>query len=644
MATLPKATTKYQETAGVPVGGLDVICVMAPVAKNPDLTPRLMGSAQAIFDQHDYSEGLEYSAFHIDRTGKGVLFVGCPIAVQGVLSRRNSDGNTGTSQPSVTAGSNGSLAEHDGVVDVVQGGVVGTDQIVLGLSLDGGRTFQKLRFGSGVSATIPYIGVVLALTTGSLVTGDTILTWHGSAPATDSAGRLAARNALAQGQKAFRSIMLIGDVVNHTDCQAFVDQLNGYETANERFVYGRASIADRLPLPQSSSTRHLTLNANLTYAATGHTITRAAGSWITDGYAIGDVVSSAGTVSNNGTHGAATGVSATVLTFASGLVNETITTATITGRTGLVFAASGNTATRNVGSWVGEGFAIGQSVLFAGTTSNNGTKVLTGVSATVLTFASGIVNETLALGVATVIQVLTKAAWMAAQDAEYSSIDDQPRIDISAGRGRVISPFSLWDFRRPAAWFASVREYAHDLHVATWRKSDGPVGADLFDEDGTLVEWDDRADGGAGCAARFTTLRTWGNGPEGAFIALSLTRAKDGSLLGLTNKMAVINLIQSTVQLNTENAAIGVDLILNDDGTATTESLKAVEKQVNDALEQAVLINAKGEGPRASKALWTADPSVKFNTPDPNMIGSTDANLNGTVHSVTSTTRVRTAA
>jgi len=644
MATVPKATTVVKDTAGVPAGGLDVCCILSPVATNADVTPRLFGTAQAIYDQHGYSEGLEYAALHFSRTRKPVLFIGLPIVTQGSLSRRNSDGNTGTSVLTVTAGASGPLAEHDGVIEVLVGGTVGSSQIVLGLSADGGSTFQKLRVGTGNSIAIPYLGVTIGLLPGTLNAGDTVLTWHGTAPLSDSAGQDLARQRLAGQQKAFRSLLLIGDLPTHTDAQALLNVVNSYETVNERFVYARASVTDRLPLASSSSYRHITAGASLTFAAAGHTITRAAGSWITDGFAIGDVAYITGSASNDGTTGLITALSATVMTFAAGMVNEGPTTgATVSGRVSLVFAAAGNTITRNAGSWITEGFAVGQSVTIAGTASNNRTATLTGVTATVLTFASGVVNETIGIGLGTVTQALTKAAWMAAQDLEFAPIDGPTafRIDLSAGRARVLSPFSQWNFRRPASWAASIREYQHDLHIPTWRKSDGSTGFDLFDDQGNLAEWDDRVDGGAGSAARFTTFRTWSNGPQGAFITQSLTRGSDGTLLSKTHNVAVVNLIQTITQLNTEDAAIGVSLVLNDDGTATTDSLSTIQKRVNDALELGVLVNALGEGQRASKAVWTPDPSVVFNVPEPAMLGTVDTNLNSTVHDVNTSVRVR---
>ena len=639
MATVPKASTTIDDTAGVPAGGLDVCCVLSPCASTADMTPRFFGSASDAYAVHGYNEGVEYIALHAERTGKSVLFVGLPIITPGVLSRFNNEGHTGSAPVTVTGAP---LAAHNGQIAIDKGGVVGVDQIVLAFSLDGGFKWQKLRLGTGNSIAVPYMGITIAIGAGTLVTGDLVLTWHGTSPQSDDASLATARANLAGQQKAFRSIMRCGDLADHFVAQGYVDNLNAYATQNERFIYGRASVVDRLPLAQPSYQKVITANASLTFAATPHTITRAAGSWITDGFAVGSVVYGSGTALNNGSLGVLTAVSATVLTFAAGLVNETIATATITGRTGLVFAASGNTVTRSAGSWITDGFAVGQSVSYTGTVSNNVTLPITALSATVMTFASGLANETVGLGLGQVVRFYPKAVWMAAIDSEFSTIDAQPRIDLSAGRARVLSPFSGWYFRRPAAWAASIREYQHDLHIATWRKSDGPLGWDLYDANGNLAEWDDRIDGGAASAARFTSFRSWANGPTGAFITVSLTRAVEGSLLSLTHNMAVVNLVETLVQLNSENAAIGVSAQLNDDGTATSDALASVSFQVNNALSLGVLINAQGEGPRATSATYYPATNDVLNVPNATLNSVTKLNLNGTIYNVVNKVRVLT--
>jgi len=643
MVAIPSASTTVRDQAGAAATGLDVVCLFTPCATSADCMPRLFGSAAAVYAQHGYCEGVEYAALHADATRKPLLVCGLPIVTAGAISRVDKSGNTGTCVPSVAALPNGVLAEHEGIV-VVDHPVgttvtIGTDQVKLAVSLDGGRSFKSVRLGTGNSYTPPYFNIQATFGAGTLKGGETILTWFGSAPRSDSAGWALARQNLAAQQKGFRSILLCGDLQNSTEALDYNTQLSAYETANQRFVYGRASVLDRQPQAFKSRTRQLmTGSPTLTFTTT--TITRSAGDWIADGFVANDIVSilGAATGGNNLAGTALTSLTSTVLTFPAATFTAEGPTAgcTVISSPRLVFAAT--TVTRSRGSFLVDGFRVGDTITIAGTVSNNGTKVITAVTDLVITWASGGVSETIASS------GQTKAAWMAAIDAAFAVVDDKPRLDLSAGRGRVRSPFSGWLARRPAAWAASLREYQHDLHIATWRKSDGPTDFDLNDAAGNLVEWDDRVDGGAASAARFTSLRSWSNGPSGAFVTLSLTRATEGSLLGLTHNMAVVNLVCTTVQLNTEDAAIGVSLILEADGKATADSLAKIKKQVDNALHQAVLINALGEGPRASLCSWAPDADVLFNVPTPIMTGVCTLLLNGTVHSVATSVVVQTGA
>jgi hypothetical protein len=241
----------------------------------------------------------------------------------------------------------------------------------------------------------------------------------------------------------------------------------------------------------------------------------------------------------------------------------------------------------------------------------------------------------------TIVAGETKAQWIASVDRTFSAVDDEPRIDIGIGRGWKLSPITGWDMPRPAAWAASVREYQHDVHIPTWRKADGTLsGWDLTDADGNLVQYDERVDGGA-LAGRFTCLRTWSNGPAGAFVALSLTRATEGSLLSRTHNMAVVDVAQTVTQIETENA-IGQVLVLNSDGTAKTDSLKKIEERVNSALQLALLQDAIGEGQRASSAVWTADPTCILNVPGAELLGTLALMINGTLEKISTRVRVLT--
>jgi hypothetical protein len=653
MPDLPSATTTIDDTAGAKAGGTNRIAIIAPVASSADATPRFFANAAAILALHGYSDGVDYAAIHIEETKQPVLFCGVPIATPGALGRENTTGNSGTS---VTTLSGEPKGEHDGVLTVIAGGTIGTSQILLGLSLDGGRSLQRVRLGTANSYLIPHIGVTISFAAGTLVAGDTIHEWHGSAPRWDAAGLLAARTALAAQEKSVRSWLIVGDLAALQDATDVTTQVNAYETANERFVYARASVRDRLPIAAMSQTQvRMTGNPAVTFAevgGTGDTITRASGSWIADGFAVGMSFEIAGSVSNDLVSAATiVGVTATVLTLdTDDLAAEgPVSNVEITGTPSLTFAevgGTGDTITRaGGGSWIDDGFRVGDLVTIADTVSNDLVAVagLAAVTATVLTFdTTDLAAEVIGSFGVSITAGESKAVHVAAMDALFASIDSQRRIDISLGRARKQSPILLASFRRPAAWAASIREYQHDVHISTLRKADGALdGWSLVDAAGNLVEYDDRVDGGA-LAGRFTCLRTWANGPAGAFVANSLTRAGEGKLLSRTNNMAVANVACSVNQSATENE-IGQSLVLNDDGTATAESLSQIRERVNSELRIALFQEkVPGEGQRASGATWNPSTDDVLNDPDNSVLtGVLDLVLNGTVEKINTVVRVR---
>lgn len=651
MPDLPSARTRLESQTRAVATGVNYCCVMAPCAQNADTTPRVYTSHAAIITQHGYNPGADYAAIHLEETKKPIVFVGLPIATPGVLGRVDTSGNSGSSVVTVSVGGDGALEETDGVLTVIKGGTVGTDQIMLGLSLDGGRTVKKVRLGTNNGYAIPYVGASLAFGAGTLVTGETIATWHTTAPRWDQAGIQAARVAMANQQKAVRTALVVGDVEDEDDAADVLAQANAYQTANDRFIYARVSTRDRLPQASLARSRvRMTGNPNLTFAevgGTGDTITRSSGSWIADGFAVGDTITVTGSASNNVT-GPIASLSATVITLGTtDLVAEgPVAGVTVVGTPTLTVAevgATGDTITRSRGSWLEDGFRVGDVVTIAGTASNNLTASdgLTAVTDAVLTFgATDLAAEVVGSYGVTLTAGETKTQWAANMDAEFADIDAAPRIDIAIGRARKMSPILGYRLRRPAAWAASIREYQHDVHVATWQKDHGPLdGWDLEDADGTLVEFDERVDGG-GLAGRFTCLRTWGNGPNGTFVAMSLTRAEEGDALSFTHNMAVANVACSVVQAMTENA-IGRTLVLEPDGTATRESLADLELEVNGELARQLLRDVAGEGQRASFAKWSASPDDILNTPDATQHGQLELHLRGTIVHMDTTVRVR---
>ena len=646
MANLPTATVTIDAEAGALAGGTGYCVVLSCVERNADLTPRVYTSHKGILAQHGYSQGASYAAAHIEETKKPVIFVARPTAVAGTIVRQNASGVAGTSVISVAAGVNGVLDETDAIVTVDTGGTIGEDGIVLDVSFDGGQSSKKVPLKTAASYTPPYLGIVISFAAGTLVAGD-VYTFKTTPPMWDGSGLADARTALAAQTKPARTWLITGDLVNVTQAGYVTTQANAYATSNDRFTLARVSLRDRLPLAELSRvTVRMTGAPTITFAevgSTGDTITRSTGSFISDGFVAGMVVTVSGAVAGTGHNnitGKITNVTALVLTLDTADLDAEgpISGVDIVGSYGLVFTTT--TATRSGGSWLTDGFRVGDSVTFTGTSSNNITVVITVLTATVMTFASGGSAETIGTRSVTAKSGETMAAWVSSLGTTFATVDGEPRIDMSGGRLRRTCPITGWSFRRPTAWGASVREYQYDVHVPTWMKEKGPLkNWSMTDSNGRVVEYDERTDGGL-LAARITCARTWSNGPSGAFIAQSLTRADENTVLSMTHNMHVANVACGIIQAGTENF-IGKHPVLDDDGHMIATERTALEESVNSDLAIALLQEkVAGQGQRASKAVWTADTDDVLNVPDATVNGVLELHVNGTVVHVNTLVKV----
>jgi hypothetical protein len=228
-----------------------------------------------------------------------------------------------------------------------------------------------------------------------------------------------------------------------------------------------------------------------------------------------------------------------------------------------------------------------------------------------------------------------------AVEDEFESIADEFRLDLSLGRCKIQCPVTNWTLRRPPAWAASLREYRRDtdIHIATWRKASGPLsGVGLLGPDKTREEYDCRLDGQP---AKFTALRTWANGPGGAYVSMGLTRADESGVLSYTHNVAVVNLCCTISHAAAENA-IGESLVLNADGTATEESIADIESAVNTQLQLGLLKeHVPGKGQRCSSVKYTMNRDDILNIPGAVANGVAELNLRGTIHSLNVLVKVR---
>jgi hypothetical protein len=645
MPSTPDATVAISEDAGALAGGTGYCVIIAAVATNPDVTPRVYANRKGILDQHGYAQGVDYAATHIEDTRKSVIFIGVPIVIPGVVGRQDGSKVTGSCVISAAAGADGALEEVDGIVQVLKAGTIGASGIQVRISMDGGRTWQSRNLGVANSYVIPFVGITLSFGAGDLAIGDQF-TFGSTAPLWDGAGITAARMALSAQQNPTRSWMIIGDLPTHTEAGFITTNVNAYETAKKRFTYARAQVRDRLPLASMARiTVRMTGAPTLTFAevgGTGDTITRSAGSWLADGLAVGMYFSVTGSVSNNVSDKIAA-LADTVMTLGATDLAAEVGTAgcTVVASPALTFAAT--TCTRSGGgSWLDDGFAVGDTFTSAGTASNNYSKVLTGVSATVLTFgAGGGVAETIGSRSVTITKGELMSAWVAAMVAEFSTVTGQKRINLGAGRLRKASEIHGWMIRRPVQWAASVRSYQHDIHHTTWEKDDGALlDWSNTDEHNNVEEYDQDFDGGL-LEGGFTCSRTWGNGPVGPFIAMDLTRDTEGATLQFQHNLEVANIFCTVVQAKTENV-VGKTPVLNDDGTAPAAVLQVYEEAINSDVQQALLREfVKGEGPRASKAVWTASTDDILRGVGATLTGTGELNVNGTIVHVDTLVKVR---
>lgn len=662
--TLPSATTRLVDASGGIATGADLLTIFAPVTTLADMTPRLYSSADSCEDSHGYSEGLETLAVFIAHTSLPALFAPLPIDTAGTVGRKDTSGNTGTCVVDVAVGANGSLAKVDGIlkVDTGGGGTIGTSQIKLLLSLDAGFTYKKVRLGTANSYVIPRIGQTLSFAAGTLTAGDTVLTWSSTAPKAASADIATAKTALAAQSKQSRTWLLVGDCSLDTDgwLSGFKTAVDGYETTDERYIQGLASIRPRLPFAELSSTVvRMTGSPNITFAevgATGDTITRSAGSFISDGFLAGDYITVAGSaLGNNFTRKKITNVAALVLTLDDqDLAAEgPVAGITITGTTGIEFAevgATGDTITRNRGSWLDDGFRDADNITISGTVSNDATTTagLASVTALVITLdTDDLVTEGIGADQIALTTGPTAAVDVAAMDAEFAPITSDSRVELSYGHARYMSPVLGYKLRYPASLVDVCRSFQIDLSETTWNKDDGAMDNwTLTDVDGLPYEFDERTTGGAE-AAGFTCLRTWASDATGGvYVAVSQTREGGSGVLNQSHYARVANLAQAVIQGVTENFVGNVLVTKPPTETgakyATTAELAKLKRKVDGELERYLGGNTRrGKGPRASQAYWDPATDDDLGVVGATLHGTATLNVLGTIFHVATEVQVR---
>jgi hypothetical protein len=423
MASTPGVSVDLVGEAGGIGTGSDLLAIVSCMEKGT-YSARLVTRTAAFREEWGRGEGLEAVAMHVETTRQPVLFARAATTTAAAIGPVDVTGVIGTSAVTFT----GTPFDDEEIkIEVVTGGTIGTAGIVLKVSRDRGRTWSApVRLGTGTSYAIGDSGVTANFAAGTLVAGD-VASAYAKGPRWNAAGLSAALDAIGTYSTQPRHVLVLGELDDSGDVDDVIAAATAYESAYNRKVSIFCQLRDQYaPAAMQGAPSDVDF-------ATDDTITRNAGSWVTDGFKVGMTITIDGTASNDGDH-VVTVVTASVLTVSSS-----------------------------------PGLALEANV-------DGGTISITGSES----------KATWAAALGTIVNGASPAA-----------AKENFRIFWRGGRGRRISPIYKHRKRRPIAWFEASRTMLHDLHVSSAATAFGPLdGVDLNDENGSLAEFDQRVDGG----------------------------------------------------------------------------------------------------------------------------------------------------
>lgn len=628
-AALPGADTSISEGASGIASSLDLVCVLACSELGTDLSSlggslSLVKKASDVSAQFGRGEGLEYSSLYFSSTKKSILFGKLATTTAAAITNVDITGVTGTSLATFTGTP---FDDADIAISCEKDFTVGTAGGLIAYSLDGGRTWSgNFRMGTATTFAIPSTGVTLNLTAGTLNEGD-IITCTTTSPKWGAQAITDAFTALKNYNAIPRLVVILGDIADQAHLEAVTDAILDYETSVNRFARVICSVRDRYtPAVYQGSHHHVAELAGETVsvAASGETFTRSAGSFITDGFQVGDKVTWSGFVnSGNNSTFVISSLSATVMTCstATGLVDEaTVSNTACVGQASVTVDDTTKTYTRSDGSYVTDGFKAGMTVVFSGfsNSANNGPKTLTAVAATVLTVAETCVDETAVSGT-TAVGTETDAEWRSSIEvipgATPSSMIVSHKTCLTGGRARKKSGVDGFFKRRPASWPISMRWMSKDVKTSAAKVEDqGLAGWTITTADGKYEDHDERVDGGL-LDMRIACLRTFAEvGINGVYCALDVTLDNDDAPLSRLSNGGVADLIANIIQSETTRK-LGSNVELKDDGTAQPFELERINESILATIKDQVLAPTLGgtdPGPRASSVTFQLEPGVNL--------------------------------
>jgi hypothetical protein len=193
--------------AAIPGGG--GVLVVAGVSSTGTANVPTESTNPATFTTtYGYGPGPQLAAQVAENTGNPVIFVKVATGSSGTNTSVHANvGGGSTSTVTLTGTPNDT---YYGLVTVLTGGTITSNGIVLGISLDAGRTtFQTVLLGTATTYVIPTTGITLNFGGGSLVAGDTF-SWVSTEPTWTDANVQSALNSLLSVALPFQDIMIPG--------------------------------------------------------------------------------------------------------------------------------------------------------------------------------------------------------------------------------------------------------------------------------------------------------------------------------------------------------------------------------------------------------------------------------------------------
>ena len=319
--TIPNATVEAESaSAGGIAVGLDNILVLGCASTGPLTTPRFLGGGRAMLTTFGYGDSSEFVTHYLRRVKKKVCFIRLPSTVAAAVEHTDIDDVAGSSVVSFSGTSHRAIQL---LVEFKSSGTVGEDGITFRYSINDGLDYSGvIRLGTADEYTFANTGVTMALAAGDIDAGD-IARARCSSPKWDDADFADAVTAAIALQQKFRAVVVIGDM-NKAEADTLKSQVDLFYDANKRsifFVSARDWYHDA----------RMTGNPTLAFAdANPDTITRGAGSFLTDGFKAGMTITVEGSTSNDGTYTIAS-LNATVLTLDAG--DSLVVEAAAAGRT-----------------------------------------------------------------------------------------------------------------------------------------------------------------------------------------------------------------------------------------------------------------------------------------------------------------------